>query len=566
MKFFDHSRKGAVNQSEMVWTYTRACIIILVITQLLFALVTVNMIMIGQQTKNQVALTEAANQFLDGSAYLTNEVRAYAATGEKVHYDNYWREVNEDKNREIGYAAMVDIGITDKEQKMIDEMSKISNELVPLEKNAMKNVEAGNMKAALDYVYGDSYAMQIAKIHTLQADFISALKDRTGKRLTFMTIGNILLAILAIGALFVSMYILKRTYHFLREQIIQPVLMVRDQCLRLAEGDLTTRIQLKEDETELGMLVSGINHTQSNLKLYIQEIERLLQELAKGNLNIRSQVKFKGDFVQISHAIESFLEKINEIILHIRSSAEQVALSSDELFKGAQSLAIASTEQAEGIEELNIAIDKISKNVTHSAQGIENTYRSTKQINVEVENSNKKMTQMLEAMQEISQQSEAIKDIIQTIEDIAFQTNILSLNAAIEAERAGESGKGFSVVAQEVGKLANQTSSSVKNTTELIQLSLKAVKHGSEIAQETAQSMQNVVNGTKEIEETIEHIASTSTQESEAISQISKEVHHIASVIESNSATSEEAAASSQELSRQSDKMKQLIEQFQLKS
>ena len=124
-------------------------------------------------------LTYNANRFMNGSAYLTNEVRAFAATGLQKHYDNYWNEVNTLKNRDKGVAAMQEIGITAAEQKMIDDMYALSNQLVPLEDEAMKNVQSGNKSAALDYVYGDAYNDSITQINTLKDQFLTTLDNRT---------------------------------------------------------------------------------------------------------------------------------------------------------------------------------------------------------------------------------------------------------------------------------------------------------------------------------------------------------------------------------------------------
>ena len=123
---------------------------------------------LDQANEDRFALTYNANRFMNGSAYLTNEVRAFAATGLQEHYDNYWNEINNLKNRDIGVAMLQEIGITDKEQAMIDEMSNLSNTLVPLEEEAMNNVEAGRMEEAVDYVYGEEYSVSIAKINSLK--------------------------------------------------------------------------------------------------------------------------------------------------------------------------------------------------------------------------------------------------------------------------------------------------------------------------------------------------------------------------------------------------------------
>ena len=136
--------------------------------------------------ENRFTLTYNANRFMNGSAYLTNEVRAFASTGDQEHYDNYWNEVNTLKNRDKGVATMQQIGITSAEQKMIDDMYTLSNQLVPLEDEAMKNVQNGKKEIALDYVYGIEYNDSISKINTMKEQFLSVLDTRTAEHVELL--------------------------------------------------------------------------------------------------------------------------------------------------------------------------------------------------------------------------------------------------------------------------------------------------------------------------------------------------------------------------------------------
>lgn len=179
--------------------------------------------------------------------------------------------------------------------------------------------------------------------------------------------------------------------------------------------------------------------------------------------------------------------------------------------------------------------------------------------------SNKKMQDMIGTMLDISTSSSQIGKIIKTIEDIAFQTNILALNAAVEAARAGAAGKGFAVVADEVRNLASKSAEASKNTSVLIESSLKAVENGTRIADDTAKSLLSAVSGARTVTEYIDRISQASTEQSQSIVHVTLGIDQISSVVQTNSATAEESAAASEELSGQAQMLKDFVSRFRLK-
>ena len=192
---------------------------------------------LDQANEDRFALTYNANRFMNGSAYLTNEVRAFAATGLQEHYDNYWNEINNLKNRDIGVAMLQEIGITDKEQAMIDEMSNLSNTLVPLEEEAMNNVEAGRMEEAVDYVYGEEYSVSIAKINSLKEEFLADLDARTLEEVNALVqeTEQIKTNMTVILAMVVLLQVIGMV--FIRRKVMRPVIAVRNQMGEISQGD-----------------------------------------------------------------------------------------------------------------------------------------------------------------------------------------------------------------------------------------------------------------------------------------------------------------------------------------
>jgi methyl-accepting chemotaxis protein len=306
--------------------------------------------------------------------------------------------------------------------------------------------------------------------------------------------------------------------------------------------------------------------TISNIGNMIDDITTLLTALAMGDFRVSSkyQEQYIQDYEPILMAMHGIRNNLSEAFFRINESADLVANGSRQVSSGAQALSQGATEQASSVQALAAVISDISNQININAQNAKEARSTSGEASKSVAASSGKMSEMNQAMIEISNKSNEIGKIIKTIEDIAFQTNILALNAAVEAARAGEAGKGFAVVADEVRNLAGKSGEAAKNTTLLIGESMQAVNHGTKITAETAMAMQAVVEGSQRINAIIEEIALASDKQAEAVDQVAQGIDQISCVVHTNSATAEQSAAASEELSGQAQIMKGLVESFEL--
>lgn len=558
--------KKVMKQSTTISIMNIICIILLIGAAVSFGFDIACNRSINQATTDRYNLTYNANLFMNGSKTLTNEVRAYAATADREHYEHYMNEVNVDKTREAGVAAMRSIGLTEEEEQMITQMSALSNQLVPLEEQAMNMAASGKTKEALQYVYGADYASTTKQISTLQNNFLEALHQRTAAHVqqleSFCNVTRSLHSLLL--ACLVIMQIVQNL--FVRRKIITPLNAIRNQMTEIARGNLSADFSLEPDTSEIGTLIGAIQETKRQLQRYIGNISEQLSKMAQGNMDLHVDMDYIGDFQPIKQSMEVILDSMNHTLANIDQSAMQTSGHADQVASGAQALAQGTTEQASTVEELSATIGELTERMAHIAENADKTKQITNLAGESINLCDQKMMEMKTAMDAIDSTSREIGKIIKTIEDIAFQTNILALNAAVEAARAGAAGKGFAVVADEVRNLANKSQDASRQTTLLIENSTKAVERGVELTDETAETLSSVVESTRSAISYIETIAMDSEQQATALRQVNVGVDQISNVVQTNSATAEQSAAASQELRQQAGRLEKLVRCFTLRA
>ncbi len=348
------------------------------------------------------------------------------------------------------------------------------------------------------------------------------------------------------------------------KQIATPIVNTTNRLVRVVEGDLhgDTPVTNRGDETQV--LNDAMVNTIKEFSAYIKDIERFLSELSNGNLNVTSDLEYHGDYKQIREALTKIRDNLKATISGIKTVSEQVASGSDTLSSSAQLLAYNTSEEAATLEEISSMTNDIETNVGKNAHATVEASNLLKNVVATVETGSAKMNEMKESMDEIQRSSEEIEKIVKMIDDIAFQTNILSLNAAVEAARAGAAGKGFAVVADEVRNLATKSAEAAKNTMTLVETSTRSVKLGGELTLETDESLKAIHSSIGQFTQLMDGITEASKEQEGAIKQITLGIEQLASSVQSNSATAQQSAASTNELNRLAGTLKGEVEHFNI--
>ena len=446
--------------------------------------------------------------------------------------DIYNKIVDNYNKYESVRANIIDLSKQNKKAVAID---KLSREAVPLANNISANID------------------ELLQVNNNKANELA-------RTLFIFEIIAVAVSSAAVVVLIVFAYMLS---HTVSDIIASPIEKIRDVAKEIAGGNLEVEVNVDSND-EVGELQQAFMEMTGGLRIYIIEIANVLGSISHGDLSVVTSDIYKGDFVQMKDSLDNILVSLNETFYEIKEATAQVNGGSEQVSATAQSLSQGATDQASAIEELTASMSEVNEQVKNTSKHADNTNAIVKDLAYHIDESNKKMDKMLAAMNEIESSSINIKEIIQTIDDIAGQTNLLALNAAIEAARAGEAGKGFAVVAEEVRQLAEESSEAVKNTTELIVSSIKSVNEGKEIADDTSKALKGVVENTKKVTELVEKITKATDEQSISLEQINGGIGQIADVVQSNSAVAEESAAASEELTAQAETLDTMIGRFNL--
>ena len=515
----------------------------------------------GKVTDEELETTTYLNQYRLGSKTLTYAVQAYASTGAQKYYDAYMKELNEDKNRDIAWAGLKKNHITDKEWKTMNQIAEFSDGLVPLEEEAMASAGKGDIESARNYVFGEEYGNTTEQINDLTDTVITQIQTRINNSKIKLRVFQVGVEILfALSFLYLIFQIVK-IVKFSRERLVSPI-KVSEQMMILAEGNFHEDFEIEEDESEVGRMAGAIIHMKGSITGMIREISDILENMGDGNYNFEIHQEYVGEYGQIKESFLKISEKMRETLGTIREVSMQIDSGSEQLSCAAVDLAEGSMEQAGKVSDLVGLMNDMYQSMENSASEAAKTVEISTRAGRVLEAGNTKMQNLKEAISEISSCSEEIGKIISTIEDIASQTNLLSLNAAIEAARAGEAGKGFAIVTDQVKNLADESAKAAGETDKLIERTVLAVDRGIAIADETVVSMDEVMVGAREATGKMGKMSEILTGDVRNMHQINESVMRIAEIVDSNSAASQETAAVSQEQKAQVETMVGLMDKF----
>ena len=558
----EHHVKSQAEELKLITKTTYSIVIVAVIVLAIFVFLT-----IFSQRKSQIQLenTMYLTQFCTGSENLTSAVQAFAVTADEKYYQEYMDELEVVKNRDIALEGLKKNGLEDSEWDMINNISNLSNELVPLETSAMDSAKAGDTKAAMDYVFGDEYEDTVHIINNDTDVLINTVQDRMAKEQKIVNFIMYTCEVIFIIICVVMVRMIIKTIHFSKRELLDSIVGVSSALGELSQGHLDVDLtRMHVDESEVGRMVGALQYMENNFNDMISEISNVLESMAHGNYCVDVNKEYVGDFFKIKESLLDIVDETKKVLATIQITAQEIDSGSEQMAKAAMDLAEGSTVQSQMVQEVAEMVNKMAVSLEDKAKEAEETVKMAEGAAAVMMDGNAKMQELKEAIGEIEKCSNEIHNIIGTIEDIANQTNLLSLNASIEAARAGDAGRGFAVVAEQVKNLAEESANAAGETKKLIETTVAAVRKGISFADVTAESMNSVISKAQESTGMMNKIAIELREEVTNMYQIDSDVARVAEIVDNNSATSEETAAVSQQQTAQVATMVQMLEQFKI--
>lgn len=414
-------------------------------------------------------------------------------------------------------------------------------------------------------------ANELLPIYEQTYSYLSELMDlnvTTGNNLqNRLTSLQMILIVAIIVIIIVSIALSVMLGNNIAQGIARPLIRLSARLETFAQGRLSEEFPEVEAEDEVADMVRVAGGMAQNLALIIQDAKYRLGEMAGGDYTVESSIadKYVGEFEELHTAINQMNVNMNNTMHQIEDASEQVSAGSGNLAQASQNLAEGATEQAGAIEELLATVTNLTEGIGQTADNVNESYRMSRMYADKANESSEEMQKMVETMMRITDTSKKIESIIGDIEEIASQTNLLSLNASIEAARAGEAGRGFAVVADQIGKLADESAQSAVHTRELIMSAITEISSGTSAAEHTASAIDEVVEGINHVADAAREVSELSKTNLEAMKQAEAGIHQISEVVQANSATAEESSATSEELSAQASTMDSLVKKFRLK-
>lgn len=380
------------------------------------------------------------------------------------------------------------------------------------------------------------------------------------------------------------------------QQIKDSLTLLSEDSKRLsiaaAEGNLSERVDITKHPGIFGKIIKGFNSTFDYLTEPIREGSQVLAKFAQGNLTSRVAGEYQGEHQQLKKdvnklgdSLSHLLSQISETVQATASAANQISSSTEEMAAGAQEQSSQATEVAGAVDQMTKTIYETTKNTGQASEASRNAGKVAKEGGHVVEETIHGMNRIAEVVrksaetvQALGKSSDQIGEIVQVIDDIADQTNLLALNAAIEAARAGEQGRGFAVVADEVRKLAERTTKATKEIATMIkqiqkdtsgavvsmQQGTEEVEAGKALAEKAGSSLQEIIHGAEKVVVIVTQVAAASEEQSRASEQISKNIVSISSVTQQSASGIQQIAHASEDLNRLTLNLQELIAQFKL--